>query len=151
VPSQPSDLPTADLTTARLDSTMIGLAFLFITVMFALLSGWIYLLTRETDDRPEPVQQAFPQSPQFTGPEVSPERLLVLTVLALVFYLTPSVIAFGRHHPQRFAILMLNIFAGWTIIAWMAAIVWAFTAIDSKEHVHHHYYGGSGPPGAAAG
>ncbi len=59
---------------------------------------------------------------------------------AIAVYFLPSFIAFYRDHHQRFAILMLNIFAGWTFIAWAASIVWAFTSIESKEHVHHHYH-----------
>jgi hypothetical protein len=52
-----------------------------------------------------------------------------LLIIALVFYLTPSVVAFRykhRHH-NAVAILVLNLLLGWTLIGWMVALVWALT------------------------
>ncbi len=66
--------------------------------------------------------------------------LLIVLPFVIAAYFLPTFIAFFRNHPQRFAIAMLNIFAGWTFIAWAASVVWALTAIDAKEHVHHHYH-----------
>lgn len=46
-------------------------------------------------------------------------------------YFLPYLIANGRHHAQENAIFVLNLFAGWTIIAWIIAIVWAFSTSKS--------------------
>jgi hypothetical protein len=34
-------------------------------------------------------------------------------------------VAFARHHRQSLAIFLLNLFAGWTFIGWVAALIWA--------------------------
>lgn len=38
----------------------------------------------------------------------------------------PYLIANIKSHPQETAIFVLNLLAGWTIIAWIIALVWAF-------------------------
>jgi hypothetical protein len=47
-----------------------------------------------------------------------------------VFFLhfIPSFVAFSRYHPARVAILVLNIFFGWTIVGWVLLLVWALMA-----------------------
>ena len=42
-------------------------------------------------------------------------------------YLIPSIIAQCRRHPKKVRIMLLNILLGWTIIGWLAALVWACT------------------------
>jgi rubrerythrin len=54
-----------------------------------------------------------------------PELILLLALL--LAYPIPTIIAFVRSHPQRFAILLLNLFAGWTVFGWIATLVWAAT------------------------
>ena len=77
--------------------------------------------------------------------------LTILGLFMIAVYFTPSFIAFQRQHHQRFAILMLNFFAGWTGLAWAGALVWAFTSIESREHHHFHYAatGGESPSAEA--
>jgi ABC-type branched-subunit amino acid transport system permease subunit len=58
--------------------------------------------------------------------------LVAVGTLAIGIYFIPTIIAHRRGHRQRTAIFVLNIFAGWTIIAWVLAMVWAFTA-DVEE------------------
>jgi len=45
----------------------------------------------------------------------------------LIIYFLPSIIAHRDGHKQAAAILVLNIFLGWTILGWIGALVWAFT------------------------
>jgi len=45
----------------------------------------------------------------------------------------PSIIASFRGHHQMAAIFLLNIFIGWTFIGWVAALVWAATAIKRRN------------------
>ena len=57
------------------------------------------------------------------------EGLVVLVVLVLiVFYFIPSIVAGARNHRNGAAIYVLNLLLGWTLIGWVIALVWAFTA-----------------------
>ncbi|MGH6670432.1 MAG: superinfection immunity protein [Xanthobacteraceae bacterium] len=57
--------------------------------------------------------------------------LVLLSVLLLVGFL-PSVIAFVRRHHNRYAILVLNVLLGWTVVGWAVALVWSLTAVWRK-------------------
>ena len=48
--------------------------------------------------------------------------------LLLAIYFLPAIVANGRHHRNRLAISILNTLAGWTVIGWIGALVWAATA-----------------------
>lgn len=43
----------------------------------------------------------------------------------VMLYVTPSIVAFYRAKPSRFGIAFLNLIAGWTMIGWIAAFIWA--------------------------
>jgi hypothetical protein len=43
----------------------------------------------------------------------------------VTLYLTPSFIAFYRAKSSRFRIALFNLLAGWTMIGWIAAFIWA--------------------------
>lgn len=49
---------------------------------------------------------------------------VVLTALAALYFL-PSMIAHNRRHDSRQSIVALNLFLGWTLLGWVAALVWA--------------------------
>jgi len=51
----------------------------------------------------------------------------ICTLLAF-FYLLPSIVAFVRNHPNKYAILILNYLAGWIFIPWVVSLVWASLA-----------------------
>jgi hypothetical protein len=42
-------------------------------------------------------------------------------------YWAPTIIALNRHHRQTGAIAALNLLGGWTVIGWIAAMVWSLT------------------------
>jgi Superinfection immunity protein len=42
-----------------------------------------------------------------------------------LLYFLPTIIAFARSKRDTTAILLLNIFLGWTMIGWIVALVWA--------------------------
>jgi DNA-directed RNA polymerase subunit RPC12/RpoP len=50
---------------------------------------------------------------------------LLLFAFLLAIYFLPALVASGRRHYNRGAILVLNLFLGWTLIGWVAALVWA--------------------------
>ena len=55
---------------------------------------------------------------------------------ALIFfigaYFLPTVMAAIRGHHNGGAILMLNLFLGWTFLGWVVALVWSVTAVQRK-------------------
>jgi hypothetical protein len=48
-------------------------------------------------------------------------------LLILGVYFTPWIVAVLLSHRNKYAILALNIFLGWTAIGWILALVWALT------------------------
>jgi hypothetical protein len=48
-------------------------------------------------------------------------------------YLLPTIVAFLRQHHNRWAILLLNIFLGWTFLGWVAALIWSATFVRSVQ------------------
>jgi hypothetical protein len=50
-----------------------------------------------------------------------------LLLLVGVIYILPAYIARQRGHRNREAITVLNILAGWTVLGWIIALVWAYT------------------------
>jgi hypothetical protein len=62
------------------------------------------------------------------------EILLVVLILA---YFIPALVASRRHHHNAGAIFVLNLFLGWSVVGWVAALVWACTAVrDARGHRH---------------
>ena len=45
-----------------------------------------------------------------------------------VIYFLPTILAFARNKRDTSAILLLNLFLGWTMIGWVVALVWAVKA-----------------------
>ena len=60
-----------------------------------------------------------------------PPLSIIIIAIFIPIYFAPSWIAWKKNHKQQDAIVILNIFGGWLIIGWIAAIVWAF--IDQKS------------------
>lgn len=56
-----------------------------------------------------------------------PTAVLGTLLVVLLVYFVPTMIAGGRSHYNRSAIGALNLLLGWTVIGWVAALVWAFT------------------------
>jgi hypothetical protein len=46
-------------------------------------------------------------------------------MLLVPIYFVPSYIAFKKSKKQKTAIIVLNIFLGWTFLGWVVALVWA--------------------------
>lgn len=49
----------------------------------------------------------------------------LIPFMLVVFYIAPFCIAAGRAHESAVAIFVVNVFFGWTIIGWFAALFWA--------------------------
>ena len=53
---------------------------------------------------------------------------LLLWATILGFYLLPTLVAWLHEHHQLYAIAVLNLLLGWTLLGWIGALVLAFTA-----------------------
>lgn len=67
-------------------------------------------------------------------------NIFSLLVIAALLYFVPAVVARIREHQNAGAIVLLNLFLGWTLLGWVVALVWAFTEVrkapseeDSKK------------------
>ncbi|MEQ9491194.1 MAG: superinfection immunity protein [Alphaproteobacteria bacterium] len=52
----------------------------------------------------------------------------LVSFFLLWIYLIPTVIAYRRWHRKVLFIFLVNLAAGWTIIAWIVSLVWALSA-----------------------
>lgn len=50
-----------------------------------------------------------------------------LFLFSLAIYFIPTIIAIREDHPQKAAIIVLNILGGWTFIIWLIALIWALS------------------------
>jgi hypothetical protein len=55
--------------------------------------------------------------------------LVAVVVLAAVYFI-PTIVAFSRHHRNRWLILVLNLAFGATLVGWVIALVWALNKVD---------------------
>lgn len=58
---------------------------------------------------------------------------MIFSVIYTYLYFLPYLHANKKKHRQTRAIYILNIFAGWTIIAWIIALVWSCTETSEKK------------------
>ncbi|KAA1011374.1 superinfection immunity protein [Paraburkholderia panacisoli] len=55
---------------------------------------------------------------------------------ALMLYLVPAMIADAREREDAFAVTMVNILLGWTVIGWFAALIWARHPVSDRRLKH---------------
>jgi len=60
------------------------------------------------------------------------EAIPIFSILLLVIYFVPSIVAHGKKNWA--AIIILNILLGWTFIGWVIALVWAACPDASPSH-----------------
>jgi uncharacterized membrane protein HdeD (DUF308 family) len=53
-----------------------------------------------------------------------------LVMSGIVAYFAPALVALCRDAPNRASIIVINVFAGWTLIGWVAALA---LAVRSKQ------------------
>lgn len=58
--------------------------------------------------------------------------LIIPGIFTQCVYFIPYLIANSKAHTQETAIFVLNLFAGWTLVAWIIALVWACTSPKEK-------------------
>ena len=64
----------------------------------------------------------------------STATILMLLVIILI-YMLPTLIAFGREHPLRQEVLVLNLLLGWTLIGWVGVFLWASLARTEDQAI----------------
>lgn len=58
---------------------------------------------------------------------------ILMLLAVVVLYMLPTLIAFGREHPRRQDVALVNILLGWTLIGWVAVFLWAsLTHVESE-------------------
>ena len=57
---------------------------------------------------------------------------LPFTLIGLALYFLPTIIAAVRHAKNFVVILLVNIFAGWTGVGWIVALVWSLVDAAGK-------------------
>jgi hypothetical protein len=66
---------------------------------------------------------------------LEPWQWLAVIVVTLVVYFIPSIVAYAREHHNRLAILVLNLFLGWSFLGWVVALVWAATHVQRDDRL----------------
>lgn len=59
----------------------------------------------------------------------------IFLAVAILFYFAPYLQAKQKGHPQQGAIGALNLLLGWTLLGWVAALVWAYTSAEQAVPV----------------
>jgi len=57
--------------------------------------------------------------------------IFIILLFVLPVYFLPTIIAAVRQTRNLIAIIVLNVLAGWTVLGWVASLVWAIVA-DKK-------------------
>ncbi|MGO0686835.1 superinfection immunity protein [Pseudomonas fulva] len=55
-------------------------------------------------------------------------QAFVMLAMAVALYFTPTIIAASRTHPNRVSIMLLNFFLGWTVLGWIASLIWSVSS-----------------------
>jgi FtsH-binding integral membrane protein len=58
---------------------------------------------------------------------------LCLLALLIGLYFFPATKAYQEKRTNRQAILVLNVFLGWTLVGWVVALVWAYSKNDASN------------------
>lgn len=58
---------------------------------------------------------------------------VLIFAVAFFIYFIPCLVALRREANADAAIIALNIFLGWTVIGWVAALLWALSAETVEE------------------
>ena len=56
-----------------------------------------------------------------------------LGLIGLGLYFLPTIFAAVRQAKGMLGIVLLNVFAGWTVIGWIIALVWSLTGESQKR------------------
>ena len=60
---------------------------------------------------------------------------ITVIILSLIIYFLPSIIAIFRSKSNTAAIVVLNLFLGWTFIGWLVALIWAVSKDREQQQI----------------
>lgn len=60
-------------------------------------------------------------------------ELLALALIVFVYFI-PTIVACSRNHINSLAIFILNLFLGFTLVGWVAALIWAVYKPEPVKH-----------------
>jgi hypothetical protein len=75
------------------------------------------------------IQGGFDILPFRFGPVELLLLMLPVFLVGLAVYFAPSIIAAGRRHPNVLAIFLIDFLTGWTVVGWIAALVWSLVTL----------------------
>jgi hypothetical protein len=86
---------------------------------------------------PQPFVQPMGRTAASAGKEIAVGLVKTVFHIALFIctigygfgYFIPTAVALFRGHHNKGAIIVLNLFLGWTLIGWVVALVWACTQV----------------------
>lgn len=55
----------------------------------------------------------------------------------VIAYLAPLWVALARGHPDSAVIAAVSLLLGWTVVGWLAAMVWAFSRVSGGTDALH--------------
>ena len=64
---------------------------------------------------------------------------LLIIVITLAIYIIPTIVAVKRKHPNKVAIILINIFLGWSFLGWIGALIWACILPNSEAKNNNKY------------
>jgi hypothetical protein len=67
------------------------------------------------------------------APGFNPWFVIVLLTTFTIFYVIPSIFAYGLKHKHRANIAIVNMLAGWTIIGWIACLCYVIMSDPGGE------------------
>lgn len=61
------------------------------------------------------------------------DPLTLVYIGAAIIYVIPTIVAFGRKHPNRWPICLVNLVFGGTGLGWFGALIWAMSAVHKSQ------------------
>ncbi|RYD27995.1 MAG: superinfection immunity protein [Lysobacteraceae bacterium] len=61
--------------------------------------------------------------------------MTTFVIIVLCLYFVPAIIALVRNHHNKIPIIALNILLGWSVLGWVAALIWSLMAAHPKTVV----------------
>ncbi len=68
--------------------------------------------------------------------------IVLAVAVGLAVYFLPTIIGFKKQQPNKTSIFCLNLFLGWSLIAWVIALVWATKKDQVVKVENNNYYQG---------
>lgn len=117
---------------------IIAMIFTILPLIFGTKITYCYTSVNLEDIKPNMPSSSLTDSNgniiENNGPIISMKSkvisfVFILIITALIYFI-PTIIALVRHHSYKLYIIGINIILGWTLIGWIACLIWSF--IDKK-------------------